>query len=224
MGSRGLIALGGALISFVLVAPATGSPAADLESVIRDYSRDAKITPCRFTARQLRTSKSQIGQDVDAYAQGLRPAIDGELRRWKKRRCAGSRGGAGRLRIVAVQPKGTSREESVTIKNVGRKTVRLRGYALRDAGDHVLKLRSGKLKRGAKLRIVTGCRKGHRKAVMRGSRYYTCRSKQVWDDGGDIVELLGPGGGLLSKKTFGTIPAPAPAPAPEPAPEPAATP
>ncbi len=207
MRSRALLALAGALLAVVLAAPAAGSPAADLQSVILDYSRDGRITPCRFTARQLRTSSSQIGEDVDAYAQGIRPAIERELRRWKQRGCRDSRGGAARLRIVAVQPKGKAREESVTITNAGRRTVKLRGYSLRDADDHLIKLRSGRLKRGGRLRIVTGCREGQRKAVVRGSRYYSCRRKQVWDDAGDIVELLGPGGGLLSKKAYGTPPA-----------------
>ena len=90
----------------------------------------------------------------------------------------------------------------MTIRNLSGKAVNLRGFALRDAGDHTLKIRSTKLKRGAKLRLVTGCRKGSKKAGRRGSRYYFCRSKQVWDDAGDLVELLGPGGGLLASKQY----------------------
>ena len=39
-------------------------------------------------------------------------------------------------------------------------------------------------------------------AVRRGSRYYACRKTQFWDDAGDVVELLAPGGGLLSQKRY----------------------
>ena len=106
------------------------------------------------------------------------------------------------LVIVKVQPKGGARKESVTIRNRSRKTINLKGYALRDAGDHTLKFRTTKLKAGRSLRAVTGCRKGSRKAGRRGTRYYFCRSKQVWDDAGDTVELLGPGGGLLASRTY----------------------
>ena len=106
------------------------------------------------------------------------------------------------VRIVSVSPKGGAPVEYVTIKNVSKKTVNLRGYALRDEGDHTLKLGSTKLKKGAKLRIVTGCHSGRRGAVRRGSRYYACRTLAFWDDAGDIVQLLGPGGGLLSQKRY----------------------
>ena len=108
---------------------------------------------------------------------------------------------------MKVQFTGGPRAESVTIRNRSRKSVNLRGYSLRDAGDHTLKFRPTKLAPGRSLRVVTGCRTGTRKAVRRGSRYYVCRSREIWDDAGDVVELLGPGGGLLSVKTYGTPPA-----------------
>jgi Lamin Tail Domain len=190
------------LAAAVLAPSAAGSPSADLAAVILDYSRDGKITPCRFTQRQLASARSQIGEDVEAYAKGIRPAIVREVKRWKDGRCRGKRAGAAKLRIVKVQSRGGPGEESVTIQNIGRKTVDLRGYALRDAADHTVKLRATKLKARRKLRVVTGCRSGHKSAVRRGSRYYACRTIEVWDDAGDTVELLGPGGGLLSRKAY----------------------
>ena len=191
-----------AVLAAAVLAPGAGaSPAADLASIARDYSRDDRITPCRFTKSQLEGARSQIGDDVETYAKGIRAAIVREIERWSDRGCRGRRGGAD-VRIVAVQARGGARAESVTIKNFSRKSVNLRGYALRDSADHTLKLRATRLAPGRKLRVVTGCRSGHRGAVRRGSRYYACRSRQVWDDATDVVELLGRGGGLLSRKRY----------------------
>lgn len=201
MRSRLQLAIVAVLAAVVLAPSAVASPSADLAAMIRDYSRDQRITPCRFTQGQLEAARSRIPDDVGTYARGIDVAIAREIKRWKTRGCAGKRGGAD-LRIVAVQPDGGARTESVTIKNAGSKTVNLRGYALRDGTDHTLKFRATKLKKGRKLRVVTGCRSGHRSAVRHGSRYYACRKKPVWDDAGDVVELLGPGGGLLSQKRY----------------------
>ncbi len=104
------------------------------------------------------------------------------------------------VRIVKVQSKGGARSESVTVKNFGRKSVNLRRFVLRDADDHAIRLQTTTIKSKRSLRIVTGCRKGTKKAVRRGARYYACRSKQFWDDAGDVVELVNPKGALVSKK------------------------
>lgn len=193
-----------AVLAVAVLAPsAAGSPAGDLKSILRDYSRDEKITPCRFTAGQLANARSQISEDVEAYAKGIRGAIARETKRWKDGACKGKAGAAGKLRIVTIKAAGGPDKEFVTIRNTSRRTVQLRGFALRDGADHTLTFRAAKLRAGRKLTVVTGCRKGHRSAVRRGSRYYACRKTEVWDDGGDVVELLGRGGGLLTQKTYG---------------------
>ena len=205
MGFRIKLASVCVLLVAVLAPNAAGSPQADLTAVARDYGTDRKITPCRFTAAQLASAASLITGDVATYAAGLDRAIAVELKRHRDGGCTAKRVAAAagaNVRIVKVQPKGGPRREYVTIRNRSRKTVNLRNYALRDAADHTLRLRSTKLKAGRSLRVVTGCRKGSRKAVRRGARYYACRSKEFWDDAGDTVELLGPGGGLLSVKTY----------------------
>lgn len=192
-----------------MLAPSAGAtPAADLTAMIRDHVRDDKLTPCRFTKNQLNGARTQISADIDTYGKGIRTAINRELKRWSDGRCKGKRGGA-KLQISKVRGTGAAGKEYVTIRNLAGKTVNLRNYALRDSTDHVLKFRSTKLKRGAKLKVITGCRSGHRTAIRRGSSYYACRSVEVWDDAGDLVELLGPGGGLLSRKQYGTIAPPA---------------
>jgi hypothetical protein len=207
------LATAAVLVAGALAPAALGSPSADLAAVGRDYASGNNITPCRFTVAQLEGARSLINGDVETYAAGLGAAIDGEIKRWKDGGCTAKKVAAAagpKLRIVSVQPKGGARAESVTIRNLSGKTVNLRGFALRDAGDHTLKFRSTKLKRGARLHAVTGCRKGSKKAERHGTRYYFCRSKQVWDDAGDTVELLGRGGGLLSRRTYGTPPAATP--------------
>jgi Lamin Tail Domain len=189
-------------IAAVLAPSAAGSPAGDMKSVLQDYSRDEKITPCRFTRGQLEGARNEISQDIETYAKGIRGALSREIKRLRDGGCKGKGAGASKLRIVAIKATGGAREESVTLKNTGRKTISLRGFALRDAGDHTLKFRSTKLKAGRKLKVVTGCRKGHKSAVRRGSSYYACRRNEVWDDAGDTVELLGRGGGLLAQKRY----------------------
>ena len=193
------------LVAAAVLAPsAAASPTADLAAMIRDHARDNKLTPCRFTRNQINNARTQISGDIDAYGKGIRTALNRELKRWADGKCRGKRGGA-KLQISKVRGTGAAGKEYVTIRNLAGKTVNLRNYALRDAGDHVLKFRSTKLKRGARLKVITGCRSGHKQAVRRGSSYYACRSVEVWDDAGDLVELLGPGGGLLSRKQYGEV-------------------
>lgn len=201
-----LLALAALLAAAAVLAPgaATASPAADLAAMIRDHARDDKLTSCRFTKNQLNQARTQISGDIDVYGKGIRTAINRELRRWRDGKCRGKRGGA-KLQIRTVRGAGAAGKEYVKIRNLAGKTVNLRNYALRDSTDHVIKLRSTKLKRGATLKVITGCRKGHSKPVRRGASYYACRTVEVWDDAGDLVELLGPGGGLLSRKQYGTI-------------------
>jgi len=190
-----------AVIAALPAPSALGSPAADAASVGADFGRDNSLTACRFRVSQLQSVLAQISGDLDAYAPGLRPAITAEIKRWKSGRCKG-RSMVGRLKIVTIKARGGAGRESVTIRNVSRKAIDLRGFALRDAGDHTLKLRRVKLEAGRRLTVVTGCRTGHRSAVLHGATYYSCRTNEVWDDAGDTVELLGRGGGLIATRTY----------------------
>ena len=189
------------LAAAVLAPSAAGSPTADLSAMLGDLGRDEKLTACRFTTTQLKNAQAQISGDVDSYAKGIRPAIKRELKRWADGKCKNKRGYA-KLKIIKVSPAGEPGNESITIKNIGKKAANLRNYALRDRDDHILRLRKTTLKKGATLRVVTGCRSGSSQAGRKGSRYYVCKSVAVWDDAGDLVELLGPGGGLISRKSY----------------------
>ena len=151
------------LIAAVLAPSAAGSPSADLSTMIADLGRDEKLTACRFTTTQLKNAQAQISGDVDAYAKGIRPALKRELKRWTDGKCKNKRGYA-KLKIVKVGAAGEAGDESITIKNIGKKAANLRNYSLRDRDDHVLRLRKTKLKAGKSLRVVTGCRSGSSKA------------------------------------------------------------
>jgi len=195
------------LLAAVVLAPAAaGSPASDTAAVLRDFS-NRDIASCRFTRPQLENALGQISADADAYAESaaLRTELNREITRWRSGGCKNRKVV---LRIVSIKPGGAASRESVTIKNTGRKALNLRRYALRDAADHTIRFGNLRLKGGRKLRVVTGCRRGQRKAVRRGSTYHACRKTQFWDDAGDVIELVNPQGGLLSKKSYGTQPAP----------------
>jgi hypothetical protein len=205
---RGALA---ALLVGVVVVPGVGaSPAADFNAIIKDFTSDQKITPCLFTQAQLESARAQLGVDANAYSPGLSTAIGSEIKRWKDGGCTAKRIATalgGDVRIVKVTSKGGVRKESVTLRNYGSKIVSLKGYILRDAGDHQIKFRKTTIKPKRSVVVVTGCRKGTKTAVRKGTRYYACRSKEFWDDAGDVVELVNAKGGLLSRKTYGTPPA-----------------
>lgn len=199
-----------ALLVGAVVVPGVGaSPAADFNAIVTDFTRDQKITPCLFTLAQLESARAQLGPDANAYAPGLSVAINREIKRWNDGDCSSKRIAAAKgadVRIVKVTSKGGVRSESVTLRNYGAKTVSLKGYLLRDAADHTIKFIKTTIKPKRSVVVVTGCRKGSKKAVRKGTRYYACRSKEFWDDAGDVVELLNAKGGLLSTKTYGTAP------------------
>ncbi|MFL5868101.1 MAG: hypothetical protein ACJ766_13465 [Thermoleophilaceae bacterium] len=44
---------------------------------------------------------------------------------------------------------------------------------------------------------------GRQDGQPRGSRYYACRKRSIWNDRGDVAGLLGPKGHLVSQRGFG---------------------
>ena len=200
-----------ALLAGAVVVPGVGaSPASDFNAIVKDYTSGNNITPCLFSQAQLESARAQLGPDANAYTPGLSVAINREVKRWKDGDCSRKRVAAAKgsdVRIVKVTSKGGVRKESVTLRNYGSKTISLKGYVLRDAADHAIKFKKTTIKPKRSVVVVTGCRKGSKKAVRKGTRYYACRSTEFWDDAGDIVELVNAKGGLLSTKTYGTPPA-----------------
>ncbi|HEV2784809.1 MAG TPA: hypothetical protein VGV67_00360, partial [Solirubrobacteraceae bacterium] len=89
MKPGGQLAVVVVLVVAALAPSAAGSPAGDLKSILQDYARDEKITPCRFTPGQLASARTQISEDVETYAKGIRGAIARETKRWKDGGCKG---------------------------------------------------------------------------------------------------------------------------------------
>lgn len=115
----------------------------------------------------------------------------------------GSRRGT-TLRIVGLRARGKARREWVTIENVSRQAVPLRGHSLRDRSGR--RIRFGqrlRLRPDVRLRVVTGCLAGRRGAFRRRTRFYACRKRELWNDAGDVVRLLDPSGRLISRRAYG---------------------
>ena len=198
------------LVGAIAVPGAGASPAADFNAIVKDFTSGRDITPCLFTQAQLKAARAQLGPDANAYAPGLGDEINREIKRWKDGSCTARRVAAARgadVRITKIKSKGGARSESVTLRNYGSKIVSLKGFVLRDASDHAIKFIKTTIKPKRSVVVVTGCRRGSKKALRKGTRYYACRKTAFWDDAGDVVELVNAKGGLLSRKTYGTPPA-----------------
>lgn len=181
----------------VLLAPSAAASQATIASaVFKDYQSDADITACLFTEAQLKSLK--VGADFDSYSPDLKNEINKEIARWRNGGCSGKAKNG--LRIVTAKGKGSARKEYVTIKNAGRKSVKLGGYALRDHARKKIRLPSIRLAKGRTLRVITACAKGKHKPSRKGSRYYACRKTGFWNDTRDVVELLSPSGKVLARK------------------------
>jgi len=199
-------ALAAVLLAAALAPAASASPASDLNAVLKDYGSDADIASCRFTIGQLESARSALGSDFNTYAPSVKAEINREITRWKDGGCKNKAGAAPDVRITRIQYKGSAKKESVTLKNFSSKSVNLRGYVLSDYAKHKIRFKKTTIKAGRTLKVVTGCRKGSKGAVRKGSTYYACRTKQFWENGGDIAGLFTSGGTLVSIKSYGKPP------------------
>jgi hypothetical protein len=198
------------VLGAALIAPsATAGPNEDAAAVRADYAGDQNITACRFTRQQLVNARNAITPTDEQYNPGYGDEIAVEIRRWDTGGCPSSGGGvegvtqrSARFKVVTIRARGR-RRESVTIRNVGGRTGNLRRYSLRDrAGNRIRFRRSLRLRRGRRLRVVTGCFRNRRRAVRRGARLYACKRRPLWNDGGDVVRLVNPRGRVVSQRGF----------------------
>ena len=203
-------------VGLALATSASADAASDYAAVHNDYAaHGGNVTACKFTRTQLVNARSQITPDVDAYDPGFRDEVNREINRWDGGGCKGSGGGGGGsgsskkadFRIVTLKGKvrgRNKRKEYVTIRNRGGKTGNLKGWSLRDRSGHRIRFRKSlRLKAHRRLRVVTGCAKGHRRAFKRGARYFACRKSSLWNDGGDVAKLVSPSGKKVSQRGFG---------------------
>jgi len=202
------------VVGLALAASASADPSSDYAAVRNDYSaHGGDITACKFSRARLVNARSRITPDVDTYDPGFRDEVNREIRRWDNGGCKGSTGGGGGssrkadFRIAALKGKvrgRNKRREYVTIRNRGGKAGNLKGWSLRDRSGHRIRFRKRlRLRAHRRLRVVTGCAKGHRRAFRRGARYFACRRRTIWNDRGDIARLVSPRKRIVSQRGFG---------------------
>ena len=205
-----------ALLALATWAPAAqAAPADDYQAVANDWKGDGDITACRFSRQQLLSAGVFAASipDIDSYAPGFRGEISREVARHDAGECRGvsNSPGAGRansplraVRITRIRPRG-GRLESVTIRNASARTVNLGRATLRDRrGNRVRIPRGTRLGARRSLRIITGCARGRKRAVRRGSRLFACRRGRVWDDRGDVVKVVDTRGRVVAQRGYGT--------------------
>ena len=205
------------LVVLLACAPAaSAAPADDYRAVAADFQGDGDVTACRFTRSQLVNAAGVAGsvQDFDSYAPGFRAEVAREIARHDSGGCSGvttapgserARSPLRRVRITRIQPKGR-RAESVTIRNSGSGTLNLGRATLRDRRGNRVRIPGGtKLRGGRSLRVITGCARGQKRPVRRGSRLFACRRSPVWDDRGDVVKVVDTRGRVVAQRGYGTL-------------------
>lgn len=203
-------------LGLALATSASADPSSDYDAVRSDYAaHGGNITDCKFTRAQLVNARN-LETAEDAYT-GFDDEVGREIRRWDNGGCKGSGGSGGGsggsskkadFRIVTIKGKVRSRRnkrrEYVTIRNRGGKAGNLKGWSVRDRSGHRIRFRKSlRLRAHRRLRVVTGCAKGHRRAFKRGSRFYACRKRQLWNDRGDVAKLVSPRHRVASQRGFG---------------------
>ena len=206
-----------------LLVAALGAPAAhaapidDYRAVADDFRGDGDITPCRFSRQQLVSAGLVAGgvPDFDRYAPGFRAEVAREIARHDSGGCSGvstppdtserASSPLRRVKIAGIRPRG-GLAESVTIRNGNSRSVTIGRATLRDRrGNRVRIPRGTRLGARRSLRIITGCARGRRRAVRRGSRLYACRRSRVWDDRGDVVKVVDARGIVVAQRGYGRL-------------------
>jgi hypothetical protein len=154
-------------------------------------------------------------QDFDSYAPGFRAEVAREVARHDSGGCRGltappasQRAGSAlrAIRITSIRARARRRlSESVTIRNSSSRTVNIGRATLRDRrGNRIRIPRNTRLRARRSLRVITGCLRGRKRAVRRGSRLYACRRSQIWDDRGDVVKVVDTRGIVVAQRGYGT--------------------
>ena len=195
---------------------AQAAPIDDYNAVADDFRGDGDITPCRFSRQQLVSAGLVAGgvPDFDRYAPGFRTELAREIARHDTGGCSGVATPADpgratsplrRVRITRIRPRG-GLLESVTIRNSGSRSVNIGRATLRDRrGNRVRIPRGTRLGARRSLRVITGCARGRRRAVRRGSRLFACRRSRVWDDRGDVVKVVDTRGTVVAQRGYGRL-------------------
>lgn len=192
-------------LACVCLMPSSASADADgdFRAVVTDYrDHNGDVTACKFTRVQLVHARDRA--DADPFVANYVPEFGVEVRREIQRYDSGGCLSVSPQRGLAISRIRPRKRESITIRNTGALTARLKGVTLRDRSGNRLKLGNGTLKAGRLLRVFTGCARKRRKAVRRGSRLYACRTGTVWNDKGDVVKLVNSLGSVVAQRGYGT--------------------
>ena len=182
------------LAILLVAAPAAfGDAVGDYTDIRIDFQADQAITPCKFTGAQLQNARRIALSSPDLSYTGLTGAIEREIARGCSTALAG-------LKIVSVKGKGRAARERVVIRNTGAKPVTLKG-TLRNRKGKRVRLPTTKVKRGARVTVSLGCRKGKR--GKRGTRLFACAKGNFLKDSGDVVRLRDSRGKIASQYGFG---------------------
>jgi hypothetical protein len=183
--------------------PAAASPLSDFQAVRADYQQhNGDVTACRFSRAQLLNARG-VGAQSQAlvtYEPGFFAELDREIQRHTKGGCLSVSSQRG-LVIARIRARG---RESITVKNTGSTTAKLRGATLRDRSGNRIRLGVRGLKSGRLLRVFTGCARHHHRAVRRGARLYACKPGTVWNNKGDVVKLVNALGAVVAQRGYGT--------------------
>jgi hypothetical protein len=110
-GSASFLALGAVAVTAGAAASAQAGPSADYSAVKRDWRKDGRITPCRFSVPELQHASNLAGANNEDGYTTLPDAIDRELGRWNSGGCR--KVGIARLRL-SVAPGTVTRSKSTS--------------------------------------------------------------------------------------------------------------
>jgi hypothetical protein len=206
MGKGRLILLASlATLAAAAVPAGAGTREDDYNAVYRDWQPDRRITPCRFTERQLENAREVANSNPDFAYSGFPSDIETEIARWRSGRCEKLRREASPLyglRITGVRGRGGASRESVMIRNTADRTLRLDRSTLRNRrGVKVALPRGIKVRAGRSVTVSLGCAGGRPR--VRGGRVLACSGKALFADAGDVAKLADRRGVVVSQRGFG---------------------
>lgn len=211
MARAALLIATAAVVGAVFATPAAAGPFEDYHNIRADWAADRIITPCRWSEQELANAR-QISADVpdDQYTD-FPAALDRELVRWRSGACTDrtpenvrERSPLASMGIARVSGRGRAPREFVRLRNRGRSTVNLSGATLRNRrGARARMPRGFRVRPGRTVTVRVGCRRGSRRATVRGSTAWLCRRRALFSDRGDVARLADRRGTVVSQKGFG---------------------
>ncbi len=75
------------VVALLLCAPAEAAAGTAFDRVLEDYKRDAEISPCRHSLRDLRVALRQVPSDIEEFAPDVPDAIREAIRFRERHRC-----------------------------------------------------------------------------------------------------------------------------------------